>query len=303
VELSRLKIRVFIREGMNVQFGVATSISAGEARSALKDTGRLSDEDLIAGYLRLLEDFAGFASEHRFNLIEIEMGFSLFGADQLIPLQKQLKEIIRPFHTVCGHLPLGEINIAALNPEIRRASIAETEKHIDLCAELGISNLIMHPGSFTAMPDRYMLLAAQARATAEQSVYEISSYCEQRHMALSLENLHGDEPFFHKPEEYEPFVSEGMGIAVDTLHAVTSGINPLDFITRFGERVTEIHLTDGSAGDPYADCPVGKGMVDCLGILRKLEEIEFNGRIILEVLSREAVIESQRFLKENGYMR
>ena len=59
---------------MNAQFGVATSICAGEAKSALKDTGSLSDEDLVAGYLRLLEDFAGFALEHRFELIEIELG-------------------------------------------------------------------------------------------------------------------------------------------------------------------------------------------------------------------------------------
>ena len=288
---------------MNAQFGVATSISAGEAKSALKDTGSFSDEDLVAGYLRLLEDFAGFALEHRFDLIEIELGFSLIGADQLIPLQKQLEEIIRPFHTVCGHLPLGEINLAALNPEIRRASIAETVKHIDLCTELGMSNLIMHPGSFAAMPDRYLLLASQTRATAEQSVLEIYSCCEQSHMALSLENLHCNEPFFNKPEEYEPFVRKGMGMAVDTLHAVTSGVDPLDFITRFGEQVTEIHLTDGNTSDPYADCPVGKGTVDCLGILRKLKEIEFSGRIIIEVLSKEAVIESRRFLEENGYMR
>jgi sugar phosphate isomerase/epimerase len=293
---------MFIREGMNAKFGVSTSICAGEARSALKETGSLSDEDLVAGYLRLLEDFAGFAAEHRFKLIEIEFGFSLIGADQLIPLQKQLKEIIRPFHTVCCHLPLGEINIAALNPEIRKASIAETMKHIDLCMELGISNLIMHPGSFAAMPDRYLLLAAQTRATAEQSVFELSSYCELKHMELSLENLPCNEPLFQRPDEFEPFVNKGIGLTLDTLHAMTSGVDPLDFISRFGRRITEIHLTDGDAGDPHSDCTIGTGVVDCLRVLRKLEEIEFNGRIILEVLSKKALIESTHFLEENGYI-
>ena len=120
-----------IRERMHAQFGVATSICAGEVKSVLKEAGSLSDEDLVAGYRQLLEDFARFAVEHRFDLIEIEFGFSLIGADRLMPLHKQLKEIIRPFRTVCCHLPLGEINIAALNPEIRRVSVAETLKHID----------------------------------------------------------------------------------------------------------------------------------------------------------------------------
>lgn len=288
---------------MNVQFGISTSICAGEVKSVLRQKGGLSDEDMAAGYLRLLKDFAGFAVEHRFETIEIEFGFSIISADQLLLQQKQLKEITRPFRTVCCHLPLGEINIAALNPAIRRASIAETKKHIDLCAELGIVNLIMHPGSFAAMPDRYLLLEGETKATAEQSVFEISSYCEQKHMELSLENLHRGEPFYHKPEEYESYIRRGIGMAVDTLHAFTSGVDPLDFIASFGERITEIHLTDGNVGDPYSDCPVGKGMVDCLGILRKLEDMEFKGRIILEVLSQEALIESKRFLTENGCMR
>ncbi|UCG84441.1 MAG: sugar phosphate isomerase/epimerase [Dehalococcoidia bacterium] len=288
---------------MNVKLGVSTSICASEARSALKDTGRLSDEELVEGYLGLLEDFAGFAVEHRFELIEIEFGFSLIGADQLIPLQKQLKEIIRPFHTVCCHLPLGEINIAALNPEIRKASIAETKKHIDLCTELGISNLIMHPGSFAGMTDRYLLLAAQTRATAEQSVFEISSYCEQKYLELSLENLSCNEPLFQRPHEFETFIHKGIGMALDTLHAITSGVDPLDYISRFGRRITEVHLTDGDAGDPHSDCTIGTGVVDCPGVLRKLEEIDFDGRIILEVLSKEALIESMRFLEENGYMK
>ena len=258
---------------------------------------------MLRGYLDLLEDFAKFVLENGFEIIEIELGFSVVSANHMLPLAKQLRGIICPFRAVSCHLPLGEINISALNLAVRRGAIEETKRHIDLCTELGISRLVMHPGSFAAMPDRYLLLADQTKEIAEQSILEIYSYCEKKDMELSLENLGRNEPLFQEPDEFEPFVRKGMGMALDTVHAFASGVNPLDFITKFGRRITEVHLTDGVEGDPISACPVGTGMVDCLGVLQKLEEMEFDGRMILEVLSKEALVKSKTFLEEKGYLR
>ena len=80
-------------------------------------------------------------------------------------------------------------------------------------------------------------------------------------------------------------------------------MNPLDFITKYGKKIREVHLTDGVASDSYAHYTVGKGMVDCIAVLRKLDEIGYDGRIILEVNSKEALIQSKKFLKEKGYLK
>lgn len=284
------------------QFGVSTSICAGEVRRIAKEVGNLSQGDLVRGYIDLLEDFARFVLQHGFGTIEIELGFSVLSADQLHPMVKPLKGIISPFQTVCCHLPLGEINISALNLAVRREAIEETKRHIDLCEELEIKKLVMHPGSFTAMPDRYSMLPDQTREIAGESILDIFSYCEKKSMELSLENLHRNEPLFREPDEFEPFVRKGIGIVLDTVHAFTSGVDPLDFITHFGKQVTEVHLTDGTDDDPFSDSPIGMGLVDCLAVLRKLEEEQFRGVIILEVLSKEALMGSKTFLEENAYL-
>jgi sugar phosphate isomerase/epimerase len=288
---------------MSMQFGISTCLCAGEVGRLARGTGRPARESLLEGYLSLLDDFAGFVLENSFDTIEIEFGFSIIGAELLFTLLDELKAIIRPFRTVSCHLPLGEVNIAALHSTIRREAIAETKRHIDLCGELGINVLIMHPGCFCATPDRYALLEKQTRQIAEESVFGIASYCKKRHMELSIENLHCGEALFRRPEEFQPFVSKGLGMTLDTVHAFVSGVNPLDFITRFGKKLTEVHLTDGIATDFYAHYPLGTGRVDCLAVLRKLEETGYGGRIILEVNSKEALLQSKKFLQRNGYLK
>ena len=288
---------------MNRQFGVSTSLCTGQVERLARGVGKPAQEQLLRGYLSLLDDFARFVLENGFDTIEIEFGFSIISAELLLPLLGELRAIIRPFCAVSCHLPLGEVNIAALHSTMRREAIAETKRHIDLCGELGISKLVMHPGCFGATPDRYALLEQQTRQIAERSVFEIASCCKKNHMELSVENLHRNEVLFREPEEFESFVRKGIGMTLDTVHAYVSGVNPVDFITRYGKKITEVHLTDGIASDSYAHYPVGTGMVDCIAVLQKLEEIGYDGRIILEVNSQEALIQSKMFLKEKGYLK
>ncbi len=288
---------------MNRQFGVSTSLCAEEVKGLARGTGKPALEQLLEGYLRLLEDFSGFVLENDFDAIEIESGFSIISAELLLPLISELRAIIRPFRAVSCHLPLGEVNIAALHASMRREAIAETKRHIDLCGELGITKLVMHPGCFSATPDRYALLEQQTRQIAEHSVFEIAGYCKKVHAELSVENLHSSEALFRDPPEFEPFVRKGIGLTLDTVHAFVSGVNPVDFITRYGKKIREVHLTDGIASDSYAHYPVGAGMVDCTAVLRKLEEIGYDGRIILEVNSKEALIRSKKFLQQKGYLK
>jgi len=288
---------------MNKKFGVSTSLCTGQVATLARGVGRPAQEQLLRGYLSLLEDFAGFVLDNGFDAIEIEFGFSIISAELLIPLISELRAIIRPFRAVSCHLPLGEVNIAALHATMRREAIAETKRHIDLCGELGINKLVIHPGCFGATPDRYALLEQQTRQIAESSVFEIASYCKKHHMELSVENLHRGEALFREPQEFEPFVQKGIGITLDTVHAFVSGVNPVDFITRYGKKIREVHLTDGIASDSYAHYPVGAGMVDCIAVLQKLEEIGYDGRIILEVNSKEALIQSKKFLKNKGYLK
>ena len=285
------------------QFGVSSSLVVGEIKGLPKPVSEFTQDDATSVYVSLLSDFSEFAALQGFTWIEIELGFSLMGASELVPVIGDLKRSISRFKNVSCHLPLADINISALHPTVRRDSVEETKRCIDLCEEMGISRLVMHPGSFGAAPDRYRFLEAQARRIAETSVLEILDYCRTRGMELSIENLHCNEPLYNRPEEFDPFVERGTGLTLDTVHAFVSGVDPLDFIKRFGGGITEVHLTDGVTSDPVAHLPLGAGDVDCLSVLRELETIGFEGSIVIEVESKEALIESMEFLRQVGYLK
>jgi len=283
-----------VKKGIG-NLGVSMALCRGES-------GEYRHEGDLAGqYLYALNDFTEFAGENGFGTVELT-AIPFIHAGVLSGITSDIKRTIAGFDAVTYHLPLGEINIAALHSRIRQEAIEETKRHIDICREVGIGAAIMHPGCFAAMPDIYMLVEAQTRAIAEGSVFEIADYCEGRGIRLSIENLHRREPLFQKPEEFESFVAKGLGVVLDTVHAFESNVNPIDFIEMFGNRITEVHWTDGIKRDPISHYPLGEGEVDCPAVLDALQRIDFEGLVVLEVESKKDLIKSLDFLREKGYL-
>ena len=275
-----------------MEFGVSMGLYGGEVVKELKGG------DLGEACLRILDDFIEFALENGFRMIEAGSA-SLIAADLLFSMAEEIKKKISQFQVVTYHLPSGEINIAALHEGIRREAVEETKKHVLLCQEIGIDKVVMHPGCFAAMPNIYLLMERETREAAKQSILEIFEYCQAKNIELSIENLPRNEPFFQRPEEFEPFIEKGIGMVLDTVHAITSDVEPFEFITKFGNRIREVHLTDGFREDPISHFPLGTGEVSCLAVLKRLEEINYAGRIILEVDSKKALLQSLAYLKQH----
>jgi sugar phosphate isomerase/epimerase len=276
-------------------FGVSMSLCRGDIRKYMQAG------DLAQIYLSALRDFVDFARENDFEAIELATVPAIH-AGVLAGIVGDIRKGIAGFKKVTCHLPLGEINISALHPGIRREAIEEMKRSIDVFAEAGIGEVIMHPGCFAAMPDFYLLIENEVRALAETSVSEIHDHCKRNGVRLSIENLPRHEPLFQKPHEFEALARNGLGLVLDTVHAFQSGVDPVDFIETFGNGITEVHLTDGVKSDPVAHWAIGRGEVDCLAVLDELRRMRFAGTIVLEMESKEDLIRSKEFLIQRGYL-
>lgn len=276
-----------------MNYGISISTCFAKAKELMK--GR----DLRRNYLNLLDYFTTFASKNNFKIIEI-VSFPPFDADVLLEIKDDIKGRIANFET-SYHLPSWEINICAINPYVRKASIDETKRLIDLAKELGIKKVAMHPGCYASMPDVYALLGQQVKNTAQNSILDIFEYCQGKKIELCIENLPFSEPFFQRPEEFELFIDKGIGMLVDTAHAVTSGIDPVNFIRKFGNKVSEVHLVDGFKGKEDMHYTLGVGEVDIPTFLDELVEIKYGGSVILELKSEKDVLDSLNALKKKGY--
>jgi len=261
----------------------------------------LGEKDLGIVWLKIIEDFVRFSGKRGLKTIEL-VSTSLFSGDLLISIADEIKERLSGFKEVTYHLPAGEINIAALHHQLRKTAILETQKHIDLCQKLGIKKVVIHPGEYASMMDVYSKLRELAKEIATESILEIFQYCQERKIELLVENLHHDEPLFQEPEEFQPLVKKGLGMCLDMVHAFVSGSDPLYFIKEFGNKIAEVHLTDGEWEDPTIHLPIGSGQVNCLAALDELQKRDFQGPVIIEVSSKGDLIKSQEYLKEKGYL-
>jgi len=86
-----------------------------------------------------------------------------------------------------------------------------------------------------------------------------------------------------------------MGILLDTGHLVAAGGNAMDVLSKYGDRIPHVHLKDFHRG-PSWDVknktfeenyfvPLGQGNcgLDVGAVLRKLEEIDYDGWVSLEL--------------------
>ena len=283
-----------------IEFGISITCVLWKRRNSLIRWGIIGGKEEIIKRMALsiVDDLGKLASKNSFKLIELQT-MPPFDAEILWEIKDDLKRIISPFD-VTYHLPGGEINIAAINPRVREASINEIKSLIDLAAELEIKKILMHPGSYTAMPEAYRRMERMIKQLAQKSIYEIFDYAKDRGISLSLENL--EEIFFCSPEEFKPFVKRGIGLVLDTAHAMKSDVDPLAFVKKFERRISEVHLVDGKKGDVIHRYPFGSGEVNCLKVLDKLIEINYPGKVIFEEISEENLTKSLGYLKDNGYL-
>ncbi len=276
-----------------MDYGISMSVCLAKAKELAVGN------DLNKTYLNFLDYFTAFASKNGFKTIEIA-SFPPFDADVLNQIKGEIKEKIKNFETIY-HLPSWEINICALNPSVRKASVDETKKLIDLAKYLGIKKVSMHPGCYMAMSDLYVLLGQQVKYVAQKSILDIFEHCKNNGIELCLENLPGNEPFFQKPEEFETIIGKGVSMLVDTAHAVTSNIDPVDFVRKFCSKISEVHLVDGFRGQTDLHHALGTADVNYPAFLDELIKINYKGPIILELKSEKDVHDSLDILKKKGY--
>jgi inosose dehydratase len=93
-------------------------------------------------------------------------------------------------------------------------------------------------------------------------------------------------------------LDDGVGLCVDTGHAVFAGVDPVDLLRAHGERVRHLHVKDvrgdvlarcRAEGVDFADavaagafCPLGAGEVDFAAVRDALDELSYRGWVTME---------------------
>jgi sugar phosphate isomerase/epimerase len=207
--------------------------------------------------------------------------------------------------TCTVHLPFLWLDPSSLNEPVRQASVGCLHRAVKLTRPLEVTTYVLHLWGFTTIqiaglltdPAQRGAILGGVMARAGRSLAEVCELLDPRD--LCVENL--EAPPFDVPL---PLVEQqGASICLDVGHLAYESGDPFNFLARHGDRVREVHLHDfvsvfeGGRTQTRDHLPLGQGQMDYLAFLQTLEEMGFEGAVILEVNSKADMEESLERVK------
>jgi len=192
--------------------------------------------------------------------------------------------------TCTAHLPFLWLDPSSLNEPVRQASVSCLRQAVELVRPLDVTVYVLHLWGFTTIQIALLLADPAQRkavlggtlAQAGRSLAELCAILDPRD--LCVENL--EAPSF---DLVLPLVERaGASICLDVGHLAYEQGDPLAFLARHGERVRHVHLHDyvhtsaGGRVQTRDHLPLGRGEMDYVNFMHHLEQIGFDGAVILE---------------------
>jgi sugar phosphate isomerase/epimerase len=206
------------------------------------------------------------------------------------PLDIDVKErkLIRE---TCGRLDLPIRSIACVavglidfNPSVQRFHVERCRRYLDLCYELGCSNLLLVIGEYIWQQE--VIPPAEQWKIGVANCKELGQYAASLGVKIALEL----EPFklslINSVETMLRFITDvGVENVVrancDISHLYLMKIKPAE-IARLKGLIEHVHLSDCN-GNVHGDLPPGRGVVPIIDYLQAIGDTGFNQTVSIEL--------------------
>jgi sugar phosphate isomerase/epimerase len=195
------------------------------------------------------------------------------------------------------HAPISDINLASHNKAIRKISISEIKKSIDMAFEIDSKVVVVHPGHIPILACRFKDKILHYN---RDSLMECSKYAQERGIKMCVENMPDIEGLLYKDlNELENLVLDiDAYITLDVGHAHNNKFIIKDMLKTF--RLEHIHLSDndGSYDNHNALGDIKKNGLNFKSLFKGLKQINYNKLMVLEVEQPQGVVNSLHYLKK-----
>lgn len=210
------------------------------------------------------------------------------------PYISKIRDVLASYDiSVTVHASCHDVNIASINPGIRKESVRQMLGSARLAHELGSEIVVVHPGRRTT---RYINDSTYI-AYAVKSLKIVAGEAQDYGVTICVENMENNpRQFAVKPEVILSIVREvdhpNVKITFDVAHANTY-IDPIEYFRRIREYVAHVHLSNNfGQKTPRVHMPLYKGSIDMYTLLRTFYEYGYRGRLVIEGGSYENTVES-----------
>ncbi|WP_455392061.1 sugar phosphate isomerase/epimerase family protein [[Eubacterium] cellulosolvens] len=191
------------------------------------------------------------------------------------------------------HAPFNDLNLASLNPKLRKLAMEYVKDSIATAAALGITLVSFHPGHLS--PSGVYKTDKVLEANSK-SLREIAKFSEEYSITLALENMPMKNwTLGNTAQEISEMIGNlPLGMCFDIGHAFIQ--NEVEDFLGHIDRIYNVHIHDNN-GRRDEHLVLGEGAIDIPNILTKLNS-KYNGNIIIESNNLPEGIESKRYLEK-----
>ncbi len=178
-----------------------------------------------------------------------------------------------------------------------KASYERARRQAEVLAELNAGNFVLATPAEDGDYDSRDPMDAEAKAVFSESLPMITEIAKEFGLEMVLHPHAGT--MFETPNDLDFLLNEtDINLCLDTGHIVVGGGKPLDIAKRAGSRVKHVHLKDCDAvaaariqnrTSTYSTevkngmyKPLGKGDAQISEVIRFLESINYEGKLVLE---------------------
>lgn len=221
-----------------------------------------------------------FAEENHFDFLDLTLEPRMAHPAKL-PLPEVKKALKRANLPIIGHTAY-YLPFASPYESLRRAAIEEIRLALQVCAELGASEVSLHP-------DKSIPFALGEKGVLEQN---IKSFEEMERIArplgvqILIENM--DRNFNTIEEFQETFWRlPQLGFHLDVGHANLNvdRNRSEEFLRTFHERLRHVHFSDNFGQKDDLHLPLGAGNIPWRKVIAQLRAFGYDGTITLEIFS------------------
>jgi sugar phosphate isomerase/epimerase len=181
---------------------------------------------------------------------------------------------------VVGHTAF-YLPIASGIEEIRRASVEELRRCVDVFAAIGARWMNVHPDRHAPMHDRSFFVERNI-----VTMRELLPYARERGLGLMVENLPGDfNTAGQLGELLDPLPELGLHLDIGHANLMVVHSTVEEILGAYGGRLRHVHLHDNKGGAADLHLPLGTGTVDVRRAVRELKACGYDGTITLEVFT------------------
>lgn len=221
----------------------------------------------------------------------IDLG-ALPGVCDHVPYELDARAVAAVAATVrASALRVRSINgdIGDLNRPLDATAREARDRHLDallsLARAVGSPALVLPCGALDHEPyrdldsDLDLVAAEQIRAAGRAGDHGVEIWTESLHFHRLCHDLDRAQALADR------LAGSVVGIVMDFSHIVASGADPREFVARFGDRISHVHIRDAEPGN--INLSVGRGRVDFAGGLKTLADAGYTGHFALELETRD----------------